>query len=1212
MIMEVTEERLGRLDPLQAVRLVESIVRADARSSGIPSAAIAFSHNINACDGGVDGTARADSDSRQGTIRKGLTCYQIKSGGFRATPTNIGRMLFNGAALKKRIKECLDRRDTLVVALTGCDTAPDAVLEKIQKKLGGKYADARVEVWTQSVLRGLLADNPAISLQILGIDDDVFMSYGEWSGQDEMTKDVELGPEQEEFIGEVQHYLNSPGGKHLRVTAEPGVGKTRLVLEALKPKDLSSECVYSDRPSKLIDSQLLRHLASDGNRSDNILVVDECDDDAMIEIWNRIKRGPRLRLITIYNENGRKDKDMVRASVPPLGGERITRILESYGVPRSKLAAYCSLCGCSPRAAHMLGENSRYQTDPIRSPDPGRLWDRYIASKTLLDGEEFRTRKRVLMWISLFLRIGVGKRYSEEYKMMQETVKDHEGIRSGDFASAVNKLRNMRILRGDDTLYITPKALHLRLWSEWHKRYENISGPLLHGYKPEDTAMSDSEANMLRWHADMYLYAAESGVDDRADGMFEQGAYAEKYGLLGSYSGAKLFLSLAKVNLGGAVDCLERCILSKTGQELSKLDDGATWIADTLWGASMKRELFTKSARLLLLLAVAGCGYHSAGVIFPTLFVPGSGKRAQTEMPPAGRLPVIREALVSTNPKRRRLAVEACSTALNRNATTLLYEHWGTWQDDIRWTPDSETEISDYYKEVLGILYSRLEYILEEEETAEVARMILKSGVELLADPAVSGTVLDMVEGMYEKQYVTAEEILGAISDSADRFILMPEEFRKSAGRLHDMLIGNDYHLMMERIVALTVYSPRRDDPLETMERLARRSTDVNVLKAELHWLVTDKAINGRGFGYELGRLGDFGLLPAILDAQKKSGSGNAFLLAGYLCSVFKRDAGEWEGVMLGLLQDPDMRGLAPEIAAGSGLTDGVAVRIHDLVREGHLDLSVLEPFIRGNLVDILSESAFKKWMRLLQDGDAASRMTCLILYWRYYVASKRGVPDSARELLFSMPAGMVASNRRLTAFWCAILSGYVQRHPAGEGILPDALAFAADNLADSGAGNDLSGVLLAVAAQDRERAWGYISTLLEPVPAEPGDFGGKRISFARYVLSGGLAGAITVAVICGWIDGNPARHAPLVAYILPDSLDMAAELLSRYGDIESVPEILTSNHATPNFKQRHAQTKKAEMESFRKGVTDKRVLKWLDGCISGLGRGAPESPTGT
>ena len=1203
MIMEVTEEHLNRLNPLQAVKLVESIVYADARSSGIPSASISFSHNVNAPDGGVDGTARAKHDSSQGAIRKGLTCYQIKSGKFRTTPTNIGRMLFNDGALNERIKECLDCRGTLVVALTGCDTAPDAIQKKIKKKLGDEYGNARVEVWTQPVLRGLLAGNLAIRLQILGIDDDVFMSYEEWSGQDEMTKRAELGPEQEKFIEEVRRYLNSHNGKHLRVTAEPGVGKTRLVLEALKPKDFSSECVYSDRPSKLIDSQSFRYLVSGDNLSDNILVVDECDDDAMIEIWNRVKRRPRLRLITIYNEHGMQVKNMIHANAPPLDGERITRILESYDVPRNHLAAYCSMCGCSPRAAHMLGEGSRYQTDVIGPPDAGRLWDRYIASKTLLGSEEFHTRKRVLMWISLFRRIGFGERYSEEYKMMGEILEERENISSGAFTRAVNKLRGMRILQGDAALYITPKALHLRLWSEWHEQYENISGPLLHGYKPEDIAMSNSKANMLEWHADMYSYAAKSGVDDRASGMFEPGAYAEKYGLLESYSGAKLFHSLARVNLGGAVDCLERYILSKTGPELAKLD-GGEWIVETLWGASMKRELFTKSACLLLSLAEAGGRYHSAADIFSTLFVPGSGERAQTEMPPAGRLQVIRDALVSINPRRRRLAVRACGTALNRNAITFSYDYWGTWQDDIRWTPDSETEISDYYKEVLDILYSRLEYTLEEEETAEVARMILTCGVGMLADPTVSGTVLDILEDMYKRHYVTAEAIFRAVSDGAGMFFLPSDEFRKSAGRLHDMLIGNDYHLMMVKTVAMAVYSPRRGDPLETMERLARRSTDVNVLKAELHWLVTDKAIHGHEFGYELGRLGDFGLLPAVLDAQKKSGSGNVFFLAGYLRSVFERDAGEWEGIMDRLLQDPDMRGLAPEIAAGSGLTDGVAVRIHGLVREGRLDLSVLETFIRGNLVDVLSEPTFKKWMRLLLDGDAVSRRTCLILYWRYYVANKRGVTDSARELLFSVPAGMVASDLHLIAFWCAILSGYVRRHPADEGVLPDALAFAAYNNADSGMRIDLSDVLLAAAAQDRAKAWGYMLTLLEPVPAEPEDFGGKKISFARHTLASGLADAITMAVICGWIDEHPARHAPLAAYILPDSLDIAAELLSRYGDIESVPEILTSNHATPNFKQRHALAKKAEMESFRKGVTDKRVLKWLDGCISRLYRG--------
>ena len=1204
--MDVPNERLGKLDPQAAVRLIESIIYADARSLVLPPTAISFPHNVNAADGGIDGKVDgARQTGKQGAIKEGLTCYQIKSGNFHPTPSNIHRMLYDQKTLKKKIRECFERKGTFVLALTGYDgpNPEDTVLKKIRQELVGKYNNSKIEVWTQSTIRGFLKNNPAVSLNVLGIDDDSFKSYSDWSKQDDMSKEVELGPEQQKFIDAVRRHLSSSPDKHLRITAEPGIGKTRLVLEALSTEQFSTACIYVDRPSAFLNSRSFSHLLCDDCQGDTYLIVDECDEEYMAEIWNKVKRIPQIRLVTIHNESGVKTKNMLTLQVPPLDNEQIMSILERHGVPSPNRAKYCSLCGQSPRAAHAIGESLRYEPDDIGKVYEERVWDRYIASKTRTDSEEFKTQKTILLWISAFRRMGFAGLYSKEYGLLQKHMAKYENISLGTFTGAVEKFRAMRILQGDRTLYITPKILHLSLWHQWYKQYHNIE-PSLPGYKPDKIFKFSPEANMLEWHTDMFWYAKTAGTDIMND-LFAEGGYADTHRLLDSKFGAELFHSLAKADIDRAVDYISRYVHSKTDWELLEFKSGREQVAITLWGAAMKRELFDKIARLLLLLAETDTdGYGRIADIFVSLFVPVSGPSAQTQTPPSERLPLIRKALLSTNPKRRQLALRACDEALKRPISTFVYDDEKLWQDGSPWTPKSKTEISDYYKELLRVLHLRFDYITDEKEGTDIIGVILKRGMNMLADPAVSDTMVSIVEDLYKEHHVDAETVVKAISTHVALipFRPMPEHFLRGTGKLQDMLIKSEYRLMMRQTVAWNMVHDHRDDPLKSMERVVRQSLDINTLRPELDWLVTREAVHGYDFGYALGRRDGSNLLPAILSAQRQSKSPVADFLAGYLHASFERDVSGWEDTMEEMLQDHDLRALVPELASLSGMTDRVATRLHDIILEGRLEPSVLKPFIYVNAVNELSGPVFEKWVQLLQSGDQKSHQICLDLYWRYYVANMRRMPDSAPDLLLARDVESVASDQTQVSLWCSILERYMEQNPEDVQVLSSALAFTAGNLVGTGAEDVFFDMLCAVAARSREDAWEHVANLLDPMSDSPADLDNSKAHFIANLLDGGtLVDKISLDIICGWIDEAPDRRAQLATYVFPDRIDIAAEMVSRYGRIGRVRETLTSRQAGHNITSYNISKKIEELESFRNKVEDPFVLEWIDECTNAL-----------
>ena len=90
---------------------------------------------------------------------------------------------------------------------------------------------------------------------------------------------------------------------HIRIIGEPGIGKTRLVLEATKTDDLLPCTMYVEDPTKLKGRDFINEISRTDNESNLILVVDECNSHEQASIWNRLEsKSPNIKLVTIFNE----------------------------------------------------------------------------------------------------------------------------------------------------------------------------------------------------------------------------------------------------------------------------------------------------------------------------------------------------------------------------------------------------------------------------------------------------------------------------------------------------------------------------------------------------------------------------------------------------------------------------------------------------------------------------------------------------------------------------------------------------------------------------------------------------------------------------------------------------------------------------------------------------------------------------------------------
>ena len=154
-----------------------------------------------------------------------------------------------------------------------------------------------------------------------------------------------------------------------------------------------------------------------------------------------------------------------------------------------------------------MGLNLRENPEDIlKSPDTVPVWDRYIAERLLFDSEVFKNRKTVLLWISLFKKFGFEERFAEESKKIWEKIKKYHGIEYGDFIEIIQKLKSMKILQGQKTLYITPKILHIYLWTNWWKTFGESD--MFHPKEliiDGETEISESEReSLLSWYFEMF------------------------------------------------------------------------------------------------------------------------------------------------------------------------------------------------------------------------------------------------------------------------------------------------------------------------------------------------------------------------------------------------------------------------------------------------------------------------------------------------------------------------------------------------------------------------------------------------------------------------------------------------------------------------------------------------------------------------------------
>jgi hypothetical protein len=1254
---DVTPLELGQLGTELAVAVLREMLWAEINYLGIPISDTDVPFAVNDADGGVDAIVKgAPKGAGSGLIFPPTTSYQVKAGDFSVSatrPAQIEELLMTPTAIRQRIgakaspagtshkpdgisprvRACLDAGGTFVTMLFGNDgveTEEDATENAIRKFLGemdAKYKDAKVKVWRQSRICGLLRQFPGVSLQIKNRADLGLLTHDQWTARLDMRQAFVAAPDQQKVMESLRAAIRdgSQGAIHVRLIGEPGVGKTRLILETLRERDLKPLVLYAEKGSDVNGSVMAAIRAASHARV--VLVVDECSADVRSSLTRSFGgSGPNLTIVSIYQdeEEGDRSPEYRLFAVPPLSNQEIETILKSYDVDPAYAKGWSEMCDGSPRVAHVVGLNLREQPDdPLRGDGISRIWVRYLAGDVDQNSDQYQRRHLVLSTMALFKRFGWSPSVrAGAYEVYDLVISKLEGsLSKAQFGAIIDQMAARKILQGDHFLYITPRALHIKLWIDWWSKF----GAAI---KMIDLIPTLSE-QMRQWFGEMIEYANAAPVSKKlvADLLGPNGLYADAEWLK-TKAGGRFFFSLSLADPPAALRLLQRTIGRMANDELLQFVEGRRDVIWALENMALHGDLFRPAAELLLALAEAEneTWSNNASGVFAGLFSLGYGEVAPTSLAPEHRLPVLTRALAQGG-LRTELALKGFDAALKLHSIT----RWGGDQPFRlnervqRWLPKTDGEWFEAYK----LYWTTLRATLQIPELRRRAAHILLSHMrELLGAEYLHHEILDTVAEIAAYPDVDKRKVISSIE-----LVLnydkdgLPQDVVSKLIAVRDSLIGTSFSSRLKRYAGMDLLEDQVDrDGNETdktaseIRQLVKEAlANPDLLRNELGWLVTEEARNGLRFGFTLGQQDvDNSAWPDILKAWQAGGdTAHDYFIGGYLRAIFERDLGVWEKIIHDIATGPTNTQYLPGLVWRSGMTDNVAKLLLDFGKAGKFPLETLRIFSMGQTSAPISDGLFGEWLDFLVGSESfKAAATALKLASMSLLGGRRLTADQIVKVI-SQPALFAYKRDRadgmLTHDWFELARALVKLDAGYELVV---LKMLLENIGDSGPitaslGPENERYLDDLVSRHPVETWRALSEMVAP-PMDTRGFVVTRWLRGDMGFSGRNPGPmrhVPREEIWKWIAADPEKRAAYVAGMAPKDFEpetwpgsLIRELLCRFGDSDAVQRAVHANFFTGGWsgpESLHYAAQKDALMQMRASETDPHAMRWLNVAIS-------------
>lgn len=546
----------------------------------------------------------------------------------------------------------------------------------------------RIRVYDANQLARWVSSYPSLAVsRLTGGPGSVAVDFQSWSEsrrhQTEWTGDAD----RDAAIQTIRDQVTSSGIVELRVQGEAGIGKTRLVMEAMRADDLQPWVAYVSEEGA-VGGELLAHLIEDGRRA--ILVVDECAAERHVKLVEKLPADPAIKLITIGHSGAVVARTPV-ICVAALGGDDADKFLKA------------NYPGLSPEARRFVSDHSQ-----------GNLqWTIVLAERVLrshgAQAAELIRRDDIEQFIAALLPEGrafffcavlalverVG--WDRDRRTQLETLALFANASLDDMEAVGCELERRGLLtRQGRYRAIGPRPLSVFLAAEaWRTEGDRITGELLPALDEEMALALFSRV------ADLGRFEPARAVLPQ---LLSEGGPFGSLSAIGVGKRGKLLTQLAIVLPDEVAWHLAELVEAAPLEDLKAQTEPRRDLVWTLEKLAWHSRTFESAANSLLRLALAEnetYGNNASGV-WAELFgamLPG------TAASPKQRLSYIQKTAGSDDPTIRMRAVAACHRALTvHESIGVSGELQGGVLVESRGAPKTWGELAEYRRGAIEIL----------------------------------------------------------------------------------------------------------------------------------------------------------------------------------------------------------------------------------------------------------------------------------------------------------------------------------------------------------------------------------------------------------------------------------------------------------------------------------------------------------------------------
>ena len=1223
------------------MKLMTGILKAESNYAKLNPAVITISSRLTVADGGIDAEIDAPPDTQIPAdcfFGAGLTGIQLKSGTSFRPWTNgsiRGELISSKGTLFPEVARLTEKRGRYVVVCTGHDLTPqqrnDACEQIVSVLESVGVADYRslVDVLGASQLSNFAERYPGIAAQLTYDSIQEAWVFDEWDRDAHMANSYKPTPVQAELIDQIRAGVEGDV-KHIRVLGDPGLGKTRMVLEALRAPHIAPSVLYLSHGSKFGQTVLFRQLLRTGWTKPLVLVLDDLCESEMSDIWRHLKtRCGAMKLVTLdHGRDESHDDEILCLQVPRLPDDTIRSILVDQVGESQGLDRWVTICEGSPRVAHAVAENLHANpTDLLRPPATVPLWSRFLHGYGTQEDATSRQVDCVAHHLALFSRFGFEDPVSNEATYIAQLVhKVDPTIGWARFQEIVQSLRARRVLQGSRTLFFVPKALHIFLWKQFWTRY---------GRGFDFVATFESMPPSLHaWFLNKFRFAGGKDTTFVVDEILKPDGVFSTREMLTSSTGSRFLSTLAEANSAAVLRLLENTIGKWPDVDLAEFKSNRQNIVWALEKIAVWPLLTVRALSLLARLAVnenADFSNNSTGTLV-ALFRIGP-EAAATEASPEQRLPALLAILRGSTDAERLLGLKILDSALDTHGMgfrTVGPEYQGLQERAKIWIPATH---GDWWQ--AHLLY--FQTLINETSTwpsalrPQVCSALLKAVEHQVRTPPCIELALQVLEQLASDRAMIPSQL--------NKFFWHWREYRKDEQyreegvrirRLARRYACRDLTSRFQRYV-LDVdwleweeeYRDRRDRPAyhakALVAALARRVAANPHRFNEISHLLT-QSTHGPAllyFGEQLATSDvELALLPLLTGVALSSGNGTC--LHGYLTVVKAQSFKQFELWLLEMLNSSDKASLGVEMTLRSPYSEHAFNRCLDVLETEWIEPASFGVLQFGKALDSVPIEQAERLFCLIRQRETPEALQLLIGLMSS-ISSERPLPCGP-DFAFSVARHAISflrhSGQSFGFKWTRVCSRLVKSNAEFAAPLLDAILTTMGEEYQLSYDHDVEALSNKLVSIDPEGAWQVTAKHFEAtLPKWRSDVynwlkGGIR-SFRERVQRSPIAN-LPESSILGWIESDPCGRAALIAHAALPTLDdeggggLTRQLLTRYGHIDGVRSGISASFHSGSWLGPMSQHLKHQQDILRHWLAagfDFPVVQWIEAEIERLDR---------